>query len=131
MPQTQPRFFALWFFVGCALIAAVIYLSLTSKSIPLPDVAMADKVGHLLAYAALMGWFGQLYTRKYELIGFAIIFCILGVSLEYLQRMGGHRMFEYGDMLSDALGVLLGWLLTRTIFSGSLPWVERQLGLGD
>ena len=92
---------------------------------------MADKWGHLVAYAVLMGWFGQLYTRKYQLIVLAIGFCVMGITMEYLQRMGGHRMFEYGDMLADALGVLLGWLLTRTIFSGSLLWVERQLGLGD
>lgn len=127
MTRSQYRFFLLWFGIGCVLIGVVLYLSLTPKPPPLPNIKMADKYGHCLAYAALMGWFGQLYSRKAQLIGFAVGFCLLGIAIEYLQRMGGHRMFEVGDMVADALGVLLGWLLTRTIFAGSLLSLERKV----
>lgn len=124
------RYHFLWLSVGIGLIGAIVYLTLTSNPIPLPDIKMADKVGHLSAYAVLMGWFGQLYTRKNQLIILAVAFCVMGITLEILQGMGGQRMFEYADMMANALGVMLGLWLTRTFFSGFLHGVERKLGVG-
>jgi glycopeptide antibiotics resistance protein len=51
----------------------------------------------------------------------------MGVSLEFLQGMGGHRHFEYADMIANAVGVFLGLLLTTTVFKGALHWFELRL----
>lgn len=45
---------------GWLLAAAIVWLSLT-PSPPDPGIAYADKVGHFLAYGALMFWFALLY----------------------------------------------------------------------
>jgi VanZ family protein len=123
------RLFPLWLLVGAGLIALVIFLSLTPKPPHLVDFKMSDKLGHGLAYAALMGWFGQLYRGKLPLALFALGFVLLGVSMEYLQMWGGVRDFEYDDMLADTIGVVVGWILTASVFKDSLNWVEKRLGL--
>lgn len=84
-------------------------------------------MGHLLGYAVLTGWFTQLYRAKNVQISIVVIFCVLGISLEFAQGYGGVRMFEYADMLANALGALLGWILSRTWFSGLLLKVDRFL----
>ena len=121
--------FPFWLSVGAGLIAVVVYLSLTPKPPHLPNFAMNDKVGHCLAYAVLMGWFGQLYRGNLPLAVFALAFIFLGISMEYLQMWGGARYFEYADMLADTIGVVVGWILTASVFNGSLNWVEKRLGV--
>jgi hypothetical protein len=41
--------------------------------------------------------------------------------------LGRYRQFEYADMLANTIGVVLGMLLTTTVFKGSLHWVERRV----
>lgn len=94
------------------------------------NFTMGDKVGHALAYAVLTGWFGQLYRGRWPLVLFALGFILMGVAMEYLQMWGGDRDFEYADMLADTVGVVIGGLLTVSMFSGTLNWVEKRLGLG-
>jgi len=130
MSKYPLKLFPLWLFLGTGLVALVVYLSLTPKPPHLVDFTMNDKVGHALAYAVLMGWFGQLYHGKLPLALFALGFVLLGISMEYLQMWGGARDFEYADMLADTVGVVLGWILTASLFKGSLIWVEKRLGLG-
>jgi VanZ family protein len=123
------QLFPLWFALGVGLVALVIFLSLTPKPPHLVNFAMSDKVGHSLAYAVLMGWFGQLYRGKLPLALFALGFTLLGVSMEYLQWLGRVRDFEYDDMLADIIGVIVGWILTVSVFKDTLAWVEKRLGL--
>lgn len=119
----------IWLACGCLLLFVIIYSSLTSAPIPLPNINMADKYAHITAYCALMGWFGQLYKTKYQLTLFVIGFILMGVSLEYLQGMTGYRTFDYADMAANTVGVLLGLLLTRTLFAGFLAGIEHKLGV--
>ena len=67
MQEINPnyRYKKLWLLIGYALVTMVVYLSVTSSP-PLPDVEIPyfDKVGHLLAYFILMGWFAQIYHAK-------------------------------------------------------------------
>jgi len=117
----------LWFFVGVVLTITVIYLSLTSHPPSLAFFEYGDKIGHLLAYATLTGWFGQLYTRLMSQVWIFLLFCLMGISLEFLQGMGGVRMFEYADMLANCVGAALGWWITRNWLAGILWRFENLL----
>ena len=95
----------LWVGIGWAMVAAIVWLSLT-PSPPQVDVAYGDKIGHLASYAVLMFWFSQLYRTR---IFYAAGFILMGVALEFVQGQLGYRGFEVADMLANALGVLAGW----------------------
>lgn len=99
----------LWLTLGWVLVLAVIYLSLTPKP-PSPDISQIDKVGHLLAYAALMGWWSQIDSRHCRL---ALLFVLMGLSMEIAQSFTDHRQGDVFDMVANTLGVGLGWLSVR------------------
>jgi glycopeptide antibiotics resistance protein len=69
-------------------------------------------VGHLVAYAALMFWFAQLYRTR---VFWAAGFIGMGMALELMQGWLGTRSLEALDMLANALGVLSGWLAARLL----------------
>lgn len=119
----------LWLFLGIVLIASVIYLSLTAKPPMVVNFVFSDKIGHFLAYAVLMGWFGQIYSGRTALVFCALGFVLMGISLEYVQGMGRYRHFEYADMIANSIGVMLGLILTTTVFKGTLHWFEQRLGI--
>jgi VanZ family protein len=121
------RFFRLWLWVGWALIGLVLYLSLTAYPPEVLHFAFADKWEHLLAYSVLMGWFGQLFLSNRNQIIYALGFCLMGVTLEFVQGWGGHRFFDVADMAANTLGVLLGWWLTRAVFAGFLLRVDQGI----
>ena len=93
--------------LGWAGVAAVIYLSLTPAP-PRIDLTGGDKLGHLLAYAALTYWFCQFYFHKARLY-YALGFVAMGIALEFAQGATGYRSFEVADMAANALGVAAGW----------------------
>lgn len=103
----------LWLVIGCTMIAAVIWLSLTPDPVTFPAFNLSDKLAHLLAYALLMGWFGQLYERPMLRLGYAFSFILLGVVLEFAQGMSGQRSFEIADMIANAGGVIIAWIALR------------------
>lgn len=122
------HWFRIWWGIGWCWVALVWYLSLTAKP-PLPDldIAFADKYGHLLAYAWLMGWFGNVYQCSHARIIYAVVFVLMGVGLEFLQGIGAARLFEYADMLANTLGVVLGYLLVRGQLGQLLYSIEKRL----
>jgi VanZ family protein len=105
------------------MVAAIVWLSLT-PSPPQVDFEQSDKVGHILAYGALMFWFGQLYAGRTR-FGYALGFVGMGIALEFVQGGLGYRSFELVDMAADALGVLLGWG-TALILPRALPGAGRE-----
>jgi VanZ family protein len=86
-----------------------------------------DKLLHFLAYASLMLWFGFIYLpgKASPKIGAGLI--LIGIIMEILQRMTGYRSFEYSDLLCNLLGVMAGWLFSRTRLSMTLIHFERVL----
>ena len=115
----------LWLFTGWLLIALVVYLSLV-PALPSIDIAAADKVAHVFAYATLTLWFLQLYPadRRAMLV---IGFIMMGIALEFLQGLTASRSFEYADIAANTGGVALGWLLAKTRLSNTLHVIEKQL----
>ncbi len=102
----------LWTAAWTAAIAVVVAASL-APSVPLPDVQHSDKVGHVLAYAALAAGAVQLYARGWALLGAGVGLVLLGIGLEYAQgAFTATRMQDPADAAANALGVVLG-LATR------------------
>jgi hypothetical protein len=121
------RFPTLWLSVGILLITLVIVASLMPNPPHVAQFGGNDKLGHFAAYIAIMFWFGQIYTRNRTRWTMALAFVILGISLEYLQRLSGYRTFEYADMGANAAGVLSALLLAqKTPLSRCLAVVERS-----
>jgi len=110
------RFHTLWLAIGWALVLTVVYLSLTPHPISIP-VEQGDKVGHVVAYAALMLWFAQIYSPSQRRLLLAVALAALGIALEFAQLLTDTRTFEIADMLADGAGVAIGWLAAppRTI----------------
>ena len=122
------RYRKLWLAIGFALVALVIYLSLTPDPI---DVGTIEEVktGHFLAYAVLMLWFAQIYRSLRGRIAVGLLLVLMGVLLEYAQAMVGYRSFGYADMRDNGIGVTAGLLLGLTPLGGVLQlvdgWLER------
>ena len=117
----------LWNTVGWLLVVLIVYLSLTPNPPNIVTFPHVDKVEHLLAYGVLMAWFSQLTISVEKQIRLMIGLCALGVLIEILQGWSGYRDFEYGDMVADAAGVLLGWSVSRFLCKGWLLRVDQYL----
>ena len=120
------RYFNLWLSIGCLMVLAVLYLSLTPTP---PEINIEfeyiDKVEHFLAYFILMFWFAQLYKTSRVRLFYVFFFVSMGVILEILQGLGGIRFFEYSDMLANTSGVVLAWLITKTRLNNLLLSFEK------
>lgn len=121
------KFQKFWSALGCLWIGLVIFLSLVPAPTQPVDIPGLDKVGHVFAYGFLMFWFGLIYNpgRAYRCLGLG--FVIMGIILECIQGALGDRTFEWGDMAANALGVIAGLALSRTILSEALLRVEGKL----
>ena len=114
----------LWRGVGWFGVVLLLYLSLTPAP-PEIHVENGDKIGHLLAYGTLMSWWGQLVVGFPRRLLLAAGLALLGVALEFVQGWSGWRTFDTHDMLANAAGVALGWLLVAL-----MPNVIGLLGRG-
>jgi len=115
----------LWLAAGCAIVAAIVWLSVTPAP-PAIEITEGDKLGHILAYAVLMFWFCQLHAARHLRLAYAIAFLALGIGLEFVQGALGYRTFETWDMLADAAGIGTGWLAASHVHPGLLERLERR-----
>lgn len=99
---------------GWAWAAAIVWLSLT-PSPPDAGFEQSDKLGHVLSYALLMGWFACLYRTPLVRAAHACAFIAMGIGLEFLQAQTAYRTYEVADMVSNAAGVLIGWAAWRLV----------------
>lgn len=107
------KYYGVWWVIGWVWVALVWYLSLASDPIDIDlGTTFNDKIGHATAYAWLMFWFGNLYVHRHARIRYAVVFILMGILLEILQgSMTVTRQYSYGDMLANATGVGIGFLL--------------------
>lgn len=116
----------LWLIIGWGLVLAIWYLSLTPKP-PEVGIKFWDKLSHFVAYAVLMGWFGQLYLEKYQRLFWVAFFVSMGIGIEIFQGMGEYRLFEYRDMLANTLGVITAIVILYFKGDGILFWFEQRI----
>ena len=120
------RFRPFWLAIGYAMIAAILWGSLTPHP-PQIDIEHGDKIGHMFSYGVLMFWFCQLYAAPRTRLAHAAAFAAMGVAIEFAQRATGYRTFEYLDMLADATGIALGWAIAHLTGGETLRRAERVL----
>lgn len=123
--STQLRCPRLWQGLGWALVVAVVAGSLLRLDVPF-SAQGGDKLHHLLAYGALMYWWGMLQSRRQAAV--ALLLAALGATLEGAQALVPHRSMEWRDALANATGILLALGLLRTRASGLLARLDRLLG---
>jgi VanZ family protein len=121
------KFARLWLTVGWVLILLVVFLSLSPEPPEVIEFEQGDKLGHLVAYLSLMLWFANIYSRKNQQISLSVAFFAMGAILEFLQGLSGYRTFQYTDMVANAAGIFVGWLLAKTGCGTFLLKLDRLL----
>ncbi|MGM0564444.1 MAG: VanZ family protein [Pseudomonadota bacterium] len=120
------RWWKLWFALGCLLILAVIWGSLSSP----PSWAVgSDKAWHSAAYAVIALWWLQLVRgwRAWLLVVAGTV--LLGVAIEVAQSFHPLRHFDYYDMLFNGLGALAASAIAG-LGGNHLVWHFERLVLG-
>ncbi len=113
-----------WLILGGMLLVFIVYFSLTPISIELmvaPAFTLTPrqgywvrKIGHVIAYAALMFWLGRRYEAFATRRTIALGLVASGIVLEIAQGLIGYRHFRFSDMAINAAGVVLGWALVSS-----------------
>jgi VanZ family protein len=117
--MTVPLWLARLLFAVAAIAIAVLSLLPTSA---LPDIALWDKLQHLIAYAGLTatatfaapagvrrGWSGHLLLAS-AMIAF-------GGAIELLQGLVPGRFPAFADLIANGLGVLAGVVSARVLMA--------------
>jgi hypothetical protein len=122
---TQLRYQQFWLIIGGAILTGIMALALW----PMPDPELAppqsDKVVHLVAFAFLFTWFAGLLSRQAR---FKIVLALMayGVAMEILQSFTPTRFMSAGDLVADALGLGLGWLISIRGGDRWAEWLENR-----
>jgi len=126
--ERELRFYRLWNILGAMLVSVVIFLSLApTQSLPDLPFPYSDKVNHVLAYTAMMFWFGQIFRKRSASLLIASCLVAMGIVLEYIQGSTGYRTFEYADMAANGIGAVAGLFLSWTRLGGLLLVFEGLL----
>jgi len=116
----------LWLVIGWLLVIATISGSLVPAS-ALPNIGVSDKIQHGLAYLLMLVWFAGIYRReRYPVIALGLF--LLGVGIEWLQSMmmqGREKALD--DVIANAVGLGLGWILALTWLGGWAQRVEQRI----
>ena len=124
VPDLKLRF--LWLTIGYGLVASVVFLSLTSNPVDMElGLPYEDKAFHAFAYFVLMVWFGQIYHDKFQRNMIAVVFVLMGITLEYLQSFDVNRYSEFADMIANLTGVVLGFSIVLTAAKNTLLRIEK------
>lgn len=114
-----------WAALGVAMILVVVAGSLLNISQPV-QVENIDKFHHLVAYGAMMFWWGMVQPRRQW--WWAAGLTGLGVALEFAQSLTPYRSLDYRDMAFNAAGVVLALAALRSPASAVLGWLDGQIG---
>lgn len=123
-PFRRPR---LWLGLWWLAIVVVVVASLVSPP-ELPSTpAGSDKLGHFLAYAAVMAAAVQLFARRLHRWRVAGALVAMGMLLELLQGgLTATRMQDPWDALANTLGVLAGMATAATPLRDLLLRLDRR-----
>jgi VanZ family protein len=106
------------------MVAVIVWLSLTPSPPRAPQLLGWDKMQHFIAYAGAAFWFGSAFAHRTLWPAFLVV---LGISLEFLQDLGGVRTLEVADMVANSVGVLAGWTAAATPAGRWMSWCETRL----
>lgn len=120
------RYSKVWWGIGWAIIALVIYGSLEHPTGNVP-LQISDKLVHFGAYWLMSFWFaGVLAQRRYPWLAIALL--AFGGAIEVLQgAMGYGRDADWNDMLANALGIFTA---LGVAYAGAGAWmvaIERRV----
>ena len=106
-------------------------LAIALSLIPPPplhlDIDNSDKVGHLLAYAALSAWAVMVFARPRAWFIAALALVALGIGMEIAQGLLTEwRMRDWRDAVANTLGVGLGLLVARSRMQLWLQALDRK-----
>lgn len=96
------------------LLIAIAYLSLT----PTDTITVGnDKISHFLAYSTLMFVGGIMSFSSRKMFYKTILFCLFyGAAMEIGQHFVPGRFMSLYDMFANALGVIIGIVLTLIFY---------------
>lgn len=119
----------LWLGLWGLMIAAVVVGSLVpSSSLPQTQFPGADKLEHLLGYAALSGYAAMLFDSRRAQATAVVGLVLLGVLIEGAQAaLTVSRQADPIDMLANAAGVALGQVVRMTGAAGLLQRIDTRL----
>lgn len=120
------RFQRLWLALGGAFVLLVIYLSLNHDPVPAPAY-WGVKSGHVAAYAWLMYWFRQAVGTPRQRLAAMAALMLMGVVLEFVQGASGYRTLSAQDMLANAVGLAVGWLVALSPLGRLMAAADRRL----
>ncbi len=110
----------LWLALGWLLVAGTCFASLVPGD-RLPVPGGQDKMLHIVTYCLLMIWFAGIYrVGRFPFIAGGLL--LLGLALEFGQRLVVSRTFDGFDVAANALGIVLGVVLAMTVLGG---WCQR------
>jgi len=115
----------IWYLLGALMLLIVGTVSL----VPAPDIGVSDKLSHLVTYFFLAGWFSLLATNRASLGWTVIGLVAYGILLELLQGMTVYRYAEWGDVLANTSGTMMGILLYFSPLPRLLRFVDNKLAL--
>ena len=118
-----------WSLIGWFGVALILYLSIMPHP-PELDIEQGDKLQHLAAYAVLMGWWAQMAASDRRNAVIALTMLAFGIAIEFMQAGTGYRTFSVADMVADALGIALGWMLAPPRGPNLLRIATTALGTG-
>jgi VanZ family protein len=72
---------------------------------------LGDKVAHAAAFATFAIWFGGLVESR-VMWRVALALLAYGLLIELLQSLVPYRSADSRDLAADAVGILLGWLVS-------------------
>ncbi|MCP4332819.1 MAG: VanZ family protein [Gammaproteobacteria bacterium] len=100
----------IWYALGTMMLIAVAAVSL----MPVPDTGVNDKASHLFTYFLLAGGFGLLARGRAMLAWTLAALIAYGMLLELLQGQTGYRFAEWGDVVANSVGAVVGIALYFT-----------------
>lgn len=105
-----PRF--LWLLAFLLCLISVLVLALVKNPSTVIDTGW-DKGNHVLAFAVLTFLGRMAFPARRFLLLLGLL--AYGALIEGLQMLTGYRFAEYQDLLADALGMLIGYLLAAPV----------------
>jgi VanZ family protein len=101
------RTFYLWGVRGCFLLLFIIsaYMAFTPSPAPMAVMqTFGDKICHFLAFFVLFLFLDFGFPKDRLRYKFYFL-CLYGGLIEYVQFLLGYRVFEWQDLVADAMGL--------------------------